>query len=125
MENVSESIFDRIGGMNAVNAAVEIFYKKVMADDSINYFFEQTNIKMQIIKQKAFLAYAFGAPMKYTGQNMRNGHAHLAEKGLNDTHFNAVAGHLASTLQELNVPEDLMGEIMAIAESTRNDILGK
>ena len=40
-------------------------------------------------KQKAFLAYAFGKPMAYTGANMRDAHAHM---NLTEAHFNAVAG---------------------------------
>lgn len=35
------TIYERIGGADAVNAAVDIFYKKIMADDSINHFFLQ------------------------------------------------------------------------------------
>ena len=76
-------------------------------------------------KQKIFLAYAFGAPVKYDGKDMRQAHKHLVEKGLNDSHFDAVAGHLKATLEELNVPADLIGEVMAIAGSTRNDVLNR
>lgn len=66
---MKKSLFERIGGMDAVNTAVEIFYKKVLADDSINHFFKKTDMSKQIPKQKAFLAYAFGAPMPYTGKD--------------------------------------------------------
>lgn len=119
------SLFDRIGGMTAVNAAVEIFYEKVMADETVSPFFRWVDIRAQSGKLKAFLAYAFGAPMKYTGKSMRNAHAHLVEKGLSDLHFNAVAGHLVATLQELKVDQGLISEVVQIAESTRNDVLGK
>ena len=119
------TLFEQIGGMPAVDAAVEIFYAKVLADDTINHFFRWTHMKSQTAKQKAFLAYAFGAPLKYNGQSMRKAHAHLIEKGLNEQHFDAVMGHLAATLQELGVAEDLIAEAGKIAESTRNDVLGK
>jgi hemoglobin len=33
--------------------------------------------------------------------------------------------HLGATLTELNVPGDLIAEAAAIAESTRNDVLGR
>ena len=124
MENKANSVFERIGGMNAVNAAVDIFYQKVLSDESISHFFRHTDIKIQSGKQKAFLAYAFGAPLNYTGKSMRSAHRHLVEQGLNGEHFNAVAGHLAATLRELNVSEDLIEEVMSIAESTRADVLG-
>lgn len=114
------SLFERIGGMPAVNAAVDIFYTKVLADERINHFFEHTNMASQSGKQKAFLAYAFGAPMNYTGKSMREAHAHMK---LTEDHFNAVAGHLVATLQELGVGQDLIDEVVAIAVSTKDDVL--
>lgn len=45
-------------------------------------------------------------------------------KGLSEVHFDVVAGHLQTTLEELNVAENLITEVMAIAGSTRNDVLG-
>jgi len=122
---MSENLFSKIGGEAAVNAAVDIFYRKVLADDSISSFFEDVDMEAQAAKQKAFLTFAFGGPNDYTGQSMRDGHAHLVQNGLNDSHFDAVMGHLGATLTELKVPADLIGEAAAIAESTRADVLGK
>lgn len=122
---MSESVYERIGGDAAVNAAVDLFYRKVLADDRINGFFDGTDMEKQAAKQKAFLTMALGGPNNYTGEDMRKGHAHLVEKGLNDSHFDAVMEHLGATLKELGVPDDLIGEAAAIAESTRNDVLGK
>ncbi len=122
---MSESLFERIGGKDAIEAAVDIFYGKVMADDHINRFFAGVDMDKQRGKQKIFLAYAFGGPVKYDGKDMREAHKHLVERGLNDSHFDAVAGHLQATLEELNVPADLIGEVMAIAGSTRDDVLNR
>jgi hemoglobin len=125
MANANKSLYERLGGEAAVNAAVDIFYRKVLADDRINMFFEGVDMDNQAAKQKAFLTMAFGGPHNYTGEDMRKGHAHLVEKGLNDSHFDAVMENIAATLKELNVPDDLIAEAAAIAESTRNDVLGK
>ncbi len=122
---MSESLYDRIGGEAAVNAAVELFYRKVLTDHRINRFFDKTDMDKQIVKQKAFFTMAFGGPNTYTGQDMRKAHVHLVKMGLDDSHFDAVMEHLGATLTELNVPADLISEAAAIAESTRNDVLGK
>ena len=121
---MSDSLFDRIGGAGAVNAAVDIFYRKVLSDDSIAQFFEDTDMDVQIAKQNSFLTMAFGGPNEYTGTDMRSAHAPLVAKGLNEAHFGAVAGHLQATLEELGVAADLVGEVMAIAGSTHDDVLG-
>jgi len=123
--NAEKSLYDQIGGEAAVNAAVDIFYRKVLADDRINSFFEGVDMENQAAKQKAFLTMAFGGPNSYTGEDMRKAHAHLVAKGLNDSHFDAVMENIGATLTELNVPGELIAQAAAIAESTRNDVLGK
>jgi hemoglobin len=119
------SLYSEIGGEGAVNAAVDIFYRKVLKDDRIKRFFEGVDMNKQAAKQKAFLTMAFGGPHNYSGADMRKGHAHLVARGLNDTHFDAVMEHLGATLTELKVPGNLIAQAAAIAESTRKDVLGK
>jgi len=117
------SLYEQIGGEAAVDAAVDIFYRKILSDESISHFFGTTDMARQLAKQKAFLTMVFGGPSNYSGKNMRAAHAPLVAKGLNETHFNAVAGHLQATLEELNVPGDLINQVMAIAGSVRDDVL--
>ena len=120
---MSTSLFDQIGGAAAVDAAVDIFYRKVLADGSISRFFDDIDMDEQRAKQKSFLTMAFGGPNNYTGKDLRNAHARLVADGLNEAHFNAVAGHLQATLEELGVPAHLVGQVMAIAGSTHDDVL--
>ncbi|MGZ5000327.1 MAG: group I truncated hemoglobin [Methylomonas sp.] len=126
MTETSATLYDQLGGEAAVNAAVDIFYRRVLSDHRINRFFDNTDIEKQAAKQKAFLTMAFGGPNNYSGADMRQAHAHLVKNlGLDDSHFDAVMEHLGATLQELNVPQNLIGQAAAIAESTRNDVLGR
>jgi hemoglobin len=117
------SLYDELGGEAAVNAAVDIFYRKVLQDDRIKHFFDGVDMGRQSAKQKAFLTMAFGGPNNYTGEDMRRGHAHL--KGLNDSHFDAVVEDLGATLKELGVSDALIARVAAVAETTRNDVLNK
>ena len=119
------NLFERLGGKAAVEAAVDKFYEKVLKDDRIKHFFDGVDMQRQRNKQKAFLSFAFGGPQNYTGKNMRDGHAHLVQRGLNDGHVDAVIENLGSTLREMGVAEDLIKEVAAIAESVRNDVLGR
>lgn len=120
-----QTLYDKLGGEAAVNAAVDIFYRKVLNDYRINRFFDNVDMEKQAAKQKAFLTMAFGGPHNYTGEDMRKGHAHLVKMGLDDSHFDAVLEDLGATLEELNVPQELIAEVVTIAESTRNDVLGR
>jgi len=122
---MAESLYEKLGGEAAVNAAVDIFYRKVLADDRINHFFDGVDMEKQAAKQKAFLTMAFGGPSNYTGKDMREGHKHLVERGLNDSHVDAVLENLKATLEELNVAPDLIQQVIDIAESARDDVLNR
>ncbi|MEX2009141.1 MAG: group 1 truncated hemoglobin [Dongiaceae bacterium] len=122
---MTQSLYQRIGGDAAVNAAVDLFYRKVMVDPRISEFFVDTDMNAQRAKQKAFLTMAFGGPNTYTGKDLRKAHAGLVKNGLNDSHFDAVAQHLQATLGELKVKAVEIAEVMKIAGSTRNDVLGR
>ena len=116
------SIYERIGGEPAVDAAVDIFYRKVLSDDRIAHFFESVDMDRQRAKQKAFLTFAFGGPSHYTGKDMRTAHAKMS---LTDAHFDAVMENLGATLTELGVPGDLISEAAAVALSVRGDVLNR
>ncbi len=115
-----QTLFQRIGGKDAVNAAVDLFYSKVLADNRIKHFFDNVDMPKQRAHQKAFLTYAFGGLPNYPGKNLREAHRHL---DLKEEHFTAVAENLQNTLTEMGVPTDLIGEVMAIAASTHDDVL--
>ncbi|MBM3941594.1 MAG: group 1 truncated hemoglobin [SAR202 cluster bacterium] len=119
------SLYERLGGEPAINAAVDLFYQKVLADDRINHFFRGVNMQRQAEKQKTFLTMAFGGPNNYTGKDLREGHKYLVARGLNDKHFDAVAENLQATLKELGVAAPLVAEVMAIAGSVRGEVLNK
>lgn len=120
-----KTLFERIGGKGAVEAAVEVFYDKVMGDSDLKPFFEGVDMGRQKGKMKIFLTYAFGGTPNYSGKNMREAHKRLVQEGLNEFHFNKVMEHLGNTLKELNVPNDLIQEAAAIALSTKNDVLNR
>lgn len=121
-EAKTESVFEKIGGEAAVNAAVDIFYRKVLSDDRISHFFDTIDMESQHAKQKAFLTMAFGGPNSYTGKDMREAHKHM---NLTEEHFNAVAENLVGTLEELSVPQTIIDEVVTIAVSVKDDVLNK
>jgi len=117
---MNASIYDRLGGEGAVDAAVDIFYRKVLADDRISNFFDDVDMDRQRAKQKAFLTFVFGGPNAYAGKDMRAAHARMK---LTELHFNAVMENLGATLAELGVAPELIGEAAAIALSVKGDIV--
>ena len=119
------SIYERIGGEAAMDAAVDLFYRKVLADDRVSGFFDGIDMQDQAAKQKAFLTMATGGPNQYTGKELREGHKHVKDKdgnGINDEHVTIIIEHAGAALKELGVPDGEIGEIAALLESVRNDV---
>ncbi len=116
------TIFERIGGADAVNAAIDIFYKKVLADKTINTYFTNVDMAAQAAKQKKFFTVLFKGEAADAADYMRKAHKGM---GITEGQFMAVAGHLNSTLNDLNVPDDLTGEIMGAAASLLDPILDR
>ena len=115
-----KSLYERIGGQPAIDATVEVFYKKVLADKRVCHFFNDINMKKQKAKQKAFIAAVLGGPKPWTGKNMRRAHDSLYIEGC---HFDAIAENLQASLKDMKVPADLIAEVMTIVASTRKDVL--
>jgi hemoglobin len=125
MEVHDQSLYEQLGGEAAVDAAVDVFYRKVLSDDRVSQFFDDIDMDRQIAKQKAFLTMVFGGPVAYSGKDMRAGHAHLLKRGLNDSHVDIVIQLLGESLREVGAPEHLIGKVASIAESARADVLNR
>ncbi|WP_017304714.1 group I truncated hemoglobin [Spirulina subsalsa] len=122
------TLYEKLGGADAVNLAVDKFYERVLQDDRIKHFFADVDMVKQRAHQKAFLTYAFGGTDQYDGRYMREAHKKLVEKhGLSSEHFDAVAEDLMATLQEMGVSEELMAEVAAVAAAPQHkkDVLNQ
>lgn len=119
---MSQSVYEQIGGEAAIDAAVNLFYRKMLADDRVAHFFSTVDMDGQIAKQKAFLTMVMGGPNNYTGKDMREAHKHLQ---LNDSHVDVVIEHLGATLTELGVSAELVAGVAAVAEGARDDVLNR
>lgn len=121
-----KTIFEEIGGFEAILAAVDIFYDKVIHDALLAPFFQHMDMDGQQNKMVSFMAWAFGGPDEYKGRDLRAAHQGLVKNmGLTDRHFDAVAVHLQSTLQELDVNDELIQRVISLVASTRDEVLNK
>lgn len=103
-----------------MEAAVELFYAKLLADPELSPFFEGVNMEQQRRKQAKFMSLALGGPSGYTGRGLGAVHRHLVEeKGLRNRHFDLVLGHLGAALAELGVAQEVIAPAAAVVESTR------
>jgi hemoglobin len=117
----TQSLYDKIGGKQALTAVVDQFYTRVLADKKLAPLFAKTDMKKQRAHQFAFLAMALGGPNEYRGQAMRPAHA---GRGITEEHFGLVAGHLQSTLEWAKVGKPEITAIMTAAASLKDEVVG-
>lgn len=125
MPEEDKSLYDRLGGEDAIKATVVKMYEKILQDPQISHFFAETDMERLRRSQTAFVRMAFGGPDTYSGQLLENAHAKAVKEGLNDNHFDSVKKHLGDAMTELGVANDLVEEALTTVETTRVAVLGK
>jgi hemoglobin len=117
-----KSLYDRLGGKDAITAVVDKFVGIVVADDRINGFFKNAdagNLKKQLVDQ---ICSATGGPCKYEGKDMKTAHAGM---GVKEADFNALVEDLVKALDEFKVPEKEKGELLSALGGMKADIVTK
>ena len=120
-----KSLYDRLGGYNAVAAVVDDFIGRLVADKRFTKFFvghsedSLKKIRQHIVDQ--FCA-AAGGPCLDTGRDMKTSHKGL---GITGDDWDAAAKHLVESLDKFNVPKAEKDELLAFVTSLRKDIVEK
>jgi hemoglobin len=114
------SLYERLGGLDAIAAAVDSFAARCAGDDRINAKFARTDIprlKKMLVDQ---LCEATGGPCTYTGRDMRAAHDGM---GVTAGEFDALVEDLVATLDEFNVPKAEQDELLSLLAPLRGDIV--
>ena len=120
-----KSLYERLGGYDAIAAVVDVFIGRLVADKRFNKFFvghsedSLKKIRQHVVDQ--FCA-AAGGPCLYTGRDMRTSHHGL---GITNDDWDASAKHLVETLDKFKVPEKEKNDLLAFVTSLKKDIVDK
>lgn len=121
-EMAKPSLYERLGGQEAIVAVVDDFIANVAADERINGFFANTDIaalKANLVDQ---VCAGTGGPCTYTGKDMKTAHAGM---GITEEQFNAMGEDMLATLAKFEVPEQETNELMSLLGSMQGDIVGQ
>ena len=120
-----KSLYERVGGYNALAAVVDDFIVRLVSDKQFEKFFTghgtdtKKRIRQHLLDQ--FCA-ATGGPCVYTGREMKTTHAGL---GITEAEWNAAVKHLTASLDKFKVPEKEKGELLAFVTTLKKDIVEK
>ena len=113
-------LYQAIGGRPALVAAVDGLYGRLLADPELAPLFPRGVGDRHRRYVVTFLAEALGGPHAYRGPGVAETHRGL---GITGAHFERTAAHLAATLDELGVPADLAGQVVAAVAGLRPAIV--
>jgi hemoglobin len=116
----SPTLFEQLGGEEAVGAVVDLFYDKVLGDPALRPYFTEVDLDRLKQHQRRFIGQALGATRPYSGRSMRKAHEHLA---VTDDAFGRVVTHLAGALTEAGVDQDTVNTIAQTLLPLKQDIV--
>jgi hemoglobin len=110
------NLYQRLGGMPAIQAVVDDFVTRILADERVNRWFahaaaDPENARAYKSKLADFICQGTGGPCKYTGADMFAAHK---GRGITDDAFNAVVSDLVTTLEKFRVPEKEKGQLLGL-----------
>lgn len=114
------TLYEQLGGQQAIERIVDEFYKRVLTDDTVNHFFAHTDMEKQRRHQAAFISYAFEGSNQYTGRSMEKAHAGL---NLQSKHFDAIMKHLGDALAAHSVPPEDINAVLGHVATLKEAVL--
>src|SRR5262249_51006989 len=114
------SLYERLGGKDAISAVVDDFAGNVLNDSRVNKKFAKSNAPRLLANLKDFVCFATGGPCKYTGLSMKESHKNM---GTTAGEFNALVEDLVKTLNKFNVPAAEQKELLGALAGLRPDIV--
>ena len=117
-----DSLYDRLGGIDAITAVVEKFTANQLADPRLSKRYKNTDIPVRRGHLTDLICNATGGPCEYTGRPLERAHA---RQYVTEDEFNWTAGHLVAALDHFNVPQAEQDELVAIVASLKDKVVGQ
>lgn len=118
-----KSLFERLGGKEALAKVVDTFMKNVAADTKINKRFAKLKgDKMDAFKEKVVdqLCEVTGGDCTYEGKSMKDAHKGMKIK---EDEWNAFVADLKAALDEHEIAADDQADLMALLGPMHDDIV--
>jgi hemoglobin len=115
-----KSLYERLGGKEAITAVVDEFAGRALADARINQKFGKSDpvrLKAMLVDQ---ICFASGGPCQYTGRDMKTTHTNM---GVTEGEFNALVEDLVGALDKFNVPAAEKNELLGLLGPMKGDIV--
>jgi hemoglobin len=122
-EMSNKSLYERLGGYDAIRAVVNNLLPRLQADAVLGRFWQNRGAD-GIEREKQllvdFLCAQAGGPMYYTGRDMVLSHRGMK---ISERDWTAFIGHLDATLDAFKLPPAERADVVNFIQSTRAEIV--
>jgi hemoglobin len=118
-----ESLYKRLGGYDAIVAAVDDLMPRLRNDPKLWVYWKGKSLESRRKGDQLlvdFLCSAFGGPVFYAGPDMKVSHEGL---GITEEEWDTTIDHIAATLDALGVAEREKAEVLQAANGLKWDIV--
>ena len=120
-----DNLYETVGGRDVISSAVDSFYRRVLADETLRHFFEGVDMEHLRARQSMFISMLAGGRVVYTGKDIKEAHAGPRKLGLSDAQFDTTLAHFRAALLEVGVGVESVDKIIVLLEGTRSAVLNK
>ena len=113
---MSRTLFEHYGGFATVSRIVLDFYERVLDDDLVGPFFEDTDMRRLMDHQTKFVSSLMGGPAAYSDERLAEIHRHLT---IADDHFDRIVLLLGESLGDHGVAPEHVADVTREFERRR------
>ena len=121
MNDKQQTLFERVGGEQAISDLIHEFYDRVLADLELKPFFKDVSVDKLRRMQREFFSAALDGPISYTGRPLS--HVHHG-RGITKHHLALYIGHLIDVLEGRGINDQDVQEIIARVNTYAEEITG-
>jgi hemoglobin len=119
------TLFEELGGADAIEAIADLHYEKVVADPSLAPFFDGLDMAIQKRKFRAFLHTVTGGQLRRSDLELRATHSRVVDQGMESHHVDLFLAHLGAALAETQASPEVADRVIKAVEQKRDHVLGK
>ena len=123
MNDESPSLYDRLGGYDAICAVANALLPRLMSDDQLGRFWAHRG-EDGLLREKQllidFLSHSAGGPMYYTGRDMKTAHRGMR---ISESDWDRFIGHVEATLDQFQPPDSVRADVVGFIQSTKPEIV--
>ena len=120
---MTDSLYKRLGGYDAITAVVDDLLARLMADDQLGRFWKNRGLDGLRREKQLLIDYlcaSAGGPLYYPGRDMTTSHKGM---GISESDWQVFISHVEASLAMFEVPATEHTEVLAFVGGLKSEVV--